>query len=77
VCAMLDSRRPSTTGANYGDQIEFVRDRPGHDFRYAVDTSRSERELDWHVGHTVNAGLEKTIEWYLANPDWLSQEAVQ
>ncbi|MCO4854804.1 MAG: GDP-mannose 4,6-dehydratase, partial [Flavobacteriaceae bacterium] len=51
----------------------FVKDRPGHDLRYAIDASKIERSLGWTPAHTFEAGLAATIKWYLENPDWLAQ----
>jgi len=53
-------------------QIEFVKDRPGHDFRYAIDASKLSRELGWNPSVNFEEGLEKTIDWYLANPEWIA-----
>lgn len=69
ICAILDTRRPKKSGS-YADQITFVRDRPGHDRRYAIDASKIERELGWAPQETFESGLERTIDWYLANEWW-------
>ncbi|WP_371158163.1 dTDP-glucose 4,6-dehydratase [Jannaschia sp. 2305UL9-9] len=69
LCAILDEKRPKTEGS-YSDQITYVTDRPGHDARYAIDASRIEAELGWRPSVTVEEGLERTVEWYLANPEW-------
>jgi len=71
ICALLDARRPSSDGMSYAQQITFVMDRPGHDFRYAVDPSHAESALGWKADERLETGLPKTIEWYLAHPDWL------
>jgi dTDP-glucose 4,6-dehydratase len=55
---------------NRQDLVTFVPDRPGHDFRYAIDTSRMTRELGWTPSHSFEDGLRKTIRWYLDNPAW-------
>lgn len=55
----------------YTRLIQFVKDRPGHDYRYAIDFSKIQRELGWKPKHNLQKGLEKTIQWYLANPDWV------
>ncbi len=57
--------------------LRFVKDRPGHDFRYAMDFSRLERELGWKPRHNLEEGLRKTIDWYIANPEWLHAVADQ
>ena len=69
LCAILDVKRPKADGS-YADQITFVTDRPGHDARYAIDPSRIRAELGWSPSVTVEEGLEKTVEWYLANEPW-------
>jgi dTDP-glucose 4,6-dehydratase len=72
VCSLLDELRPSThEGINkYEELITYVRDRPGHDVRYAIDASKIKRELGWMPLETFETGLRKTVEWYLANEDW-------
>ncbi len=70
VCDVLDRRRPRADASSYRAQITFVTDRPGHDRRYAVDASKIRRELDWTPNWTFEAGLEQTIDWYLANRWW-------
>jgi dTDP-glucose 4,6-dehydratase len=52
--------------------ISFVKDRPGHDWRYAIDGSKSERELGWRPRETFATGLKRTLEWYMANPGWVA-----
>jgi len=68
VCAILDELRPKDAG--YAEQITFVADRPGHDLRYAIDASRIISELDWRPSVTLEQGMRKTVEWYLANEAW-------
>ncbi|WEJ34178.1 dTDP-glucose 4,6-dehydratase [Devosia sp. SD17-2] len=70
ICALLDARVPRAQGALYGDLISFVADRPGHDRRYAMDISKIERELGWTPVETLESGLGKTVDWYLANASW-------
>ena len=72
VCGLLDELRPSTHDGiiKYEQLITFVRDRPGHDVRYAIDASKIKRELGWVPQETFESGLRKTVEWYLANEDW-------
>ena len=69
LCALLDDRRPKNFGS-YADQITFVPDRPGHDARYAIDPARMRTELGWRPSVTLEEGLARTVDWYLANPDW-------
>lgn len=68
ICAILDRVRPKPEP--HDTLIEFVADRPGHDFRYAIDTSRVESELGWRAQETFESGLEKTVLWYLDNEAW-------
>ena len=70
LCSRLDVLRPRTNGC-YADLIAFVADRPGHDARYAIDSSRLERELGWKPKYAFDAGLEQTIVWYLEHKDWV------
>jgi dTDP-glucose 4,6-dehydratase len=69
ICQILDTIKPKQNGS-YADQITYVKDRPGHDRRYAIDASKIERELGWKPKETFDTGIRKTIEWYLANTDW-------
>lgn len=69
ICAILDEMQPRNSG-RYGDLIEFVKDRPGHDARYAIDPTRIRNELGWRPSVTVEEGLKKTVQWYLENKDW-------
>jgi dTDP-glucose 4,6-dehydratase len=71
LCAILDAVSPRTGGGSYWEQVQFVKDRPGHDRRYAIDASRMEEELGWLPGETFETGIRKTVEWYLANPEWV------
>jgi dTDP-glucose 4,6-dehydratase len=71
ICLILDTRAPRKDGNSYSQQIEFVTDRPGHDFRYSVDPSYAERTLGWTAKERIESGLTKTIDWYLENRDWL------
>ncbi len=71
ICGILDELRPRADG-KYADLITFVTDRPGHDARYAIDPTRIRDELGWRPSVTVEEGLRKTVEWYLANEDWWS-----
>jgi dTDP-glucose 4,6-dehydratase len=60
-------------GGNSRGLITFVKDRPGHDRRYAIDASKIGRDLGWHPAHTFEQGLRNTLRWYLDNPAWLTQ----
>ncbi|MBB3457064.1 dTDP-glucose 4,6-dehydratase [Rhizobium sp. BK313] len=71
ICSILDELRPKVSGGRYKDQITFVKDRPGHDRRYAIDARKLERELGWKPEETFETGIRKTVEWYLANQDWV------
>lgn len=70
ICDTLDTISPRTDGLSYRQQINFVSDRPGHDFRYAIDASKLESELGWVPLDSFESGMEKTIRWYLANEHW-------
>jgi dTDP-glucose 4,6-dehydratase len=69
ICALLDELRPSAHGS-HARLITFVADRPGHDRRYAIDSSRARDRLGWKPAHRFEDGLRATVEWYLANPGW-------
>ena len=71
LCALLDELRPRAGGQPYKTQITYVKDRPGHDRRYAIDASKIERELGWKPAETFDTGIRKTVEWYLANAEWV------
>ncbi|MGL4476284.1 MAG: dTDP-glucose 4,6-dehydratase [Shewanella sp.] len=68
ICAILDALVPKDT--LYAEQITYVTDRPGHDRRYAIDSTKMSNELDWRPQETFETGLRKTIEWYLTNQEW-------
>ena len=72
VCDLLDEMRPKANGTSYKAQISHVRDRPGHDRRYAIDASKIQRELGWKPFETFETGIRKTVQWYLANPRWVA-----
>lgn len=71
LCQLLDEMQPREDGRSYAEQIAYVKDRPGHDRRYAVDTSRIEGEMGWQPKESFASGLRKTLDWYLANGEWL------
>jgi len=70
ICALLDAKRPIGGGRSHRELITFVPDRPGHDFRYAIDPSKAERELGWKPQESIESGLDKTVDWYLENEWW-------
>ncbi len=70
ICSILDDLRPKSDGSSYSSQITFVKDRPGHDRRYAIDATKLERELGWRPAETFNTGIRKTVQWYLDNQEW-------
>ena len=72
VCALLDELRPSAEGS-YKRLITHVKDRPGHDRRYAIDARKIERELGWRPAETFETGIRKTVQWYLNNPEWVQR----
>ena len=72
ICTILDNIKPRTDGQSYAQQITFVKDRPGHDLRYAIDASQINKELGWQPQETFESGIQKTVEWYLANQDWVN-----
>ncbi|NQU44481.1 GDP-mannose 4,6-dehydratase, partial [bacterium] len=73
ICAILDRKRPRPDGRSHKDLIIFVKDRPGHDWRYAIDFSKIETELGWEPKETFETGLEKTVDWYLGHEEWRRQ----
>jgi dTDP-glucose 4,6-dehydratase len=70
ICDTLDQIRPRSDGKSYREQISFVADRPGHDFRYAIDASKLRRELGWQPRESFESGIANTIRWYLDNERW-------
>ena len=72
ICARLDEVRPRDDGKPYAEQITYVKDRPGHDRRYAIDAHKIERELGWKPQETFESGIRKTVQWYLDNPKWIA-----
>lgn len=77
VCGILDEIRPRGGGRSHLDAITLVADRPGHDFRYAVDASKAKRDLNWTSAHDFERGLTRTIQWYLSNPIWFARSDVE
>jgi dTDP-glucose 4,6-dehydratase len=71
ICALLEKHAPRAAGtAPYESLITYVKDRPGHDTRYAIDAGKIQRELGWVPQETFSTGIEKTIRWYLDNRQW-------
>lgn len=70
ICKILDVLKPQANGQSYKELITFVKDRPGHDLRYAIDATKIKKELGWSPMETFEMGIQKTIEWYLNNLDW-------
>jgi dTDP-glucose 4,6-dehydratase len=74
VCDLLDARVGLlANGQGRRSLIRFVKDRPGHDRRYAIDASKIRQELGWEPSLTFEQGIEQTIDWYLAHPDWVAE----
>jgi dTDP-glucose 4,6-dehydratase len=71
ICALLDELRPGGEGS-YARLITYVKDRPGHDRRYAIDARKIEHELGWRPTETFESGIRKTVQWYLDNADWVA-----
>jgi dTDP-glucose 4,6-dehydratase len=71
ICSILDELRPDDPVVPHADLITFIKDRPGHDRRYAIDARKIERELGWKPRETFETGIRKTVDWYLANEDWV------
>ena len=72
LCSILDELKPKLDGTKYESQITYVKDRPGHDRRYAIDATKLEKELGWKPQETFETGIRKTVEWYLANESWVN-----
>jgi dTDP-glucose 4,6-dehydratase len=73
LCDILDRERPRAGGGSYAEQVTFVKDRPGHDRRYAIDARKIEAELGWRPEQTFESGLRKTVRWYLDHAEWVRQ----
>ena len=70
ICKILDELKPQANGQTYESLITFVKDRPGHDLRYAIDATKIQNELGWTPTETFDTGIRKTVQWYLNNLDW-------
>ena len=70
ICKILDDKIPSNKIDSYKELITFVKDRPGHDFRYAIDASKIKKHLNWSPRYTFEDGIKKTIDWYIKYKDW-------
>ena len=70
ICSLLDEMSPRENGSNYADLITYVQDRPGHDFRYAIDATKINQDLGWSPKESFETGIRKTIDWYLNNREW-------
>lgn len=71
ICGLLDAHRPLTDGRARESLITYVKDRPGHDRRYAIDASKIKNELDWSPSESFETGMQRTVDWYLAHHDWV------
>ncbi|QXB86695.1 dTDP-glucose 4,6-dehydratase [Acinetobacter lwoffii] len=72
ICKILDELKPQANGQTYESLITFVKDRPGHDLRYAIDATKIQNELGWTPTETFETGIRKTVQWYLNNQDWVA-----
>jgi len=70
ICSILDELKPRSNHQSYSELITYVTDRPGHDFRYAIDASKIKTDLGWEPKETFETGIRKTIQWYLDHEDW-------
>jgi dTDP-glucose 4,6-dehydratase len=70
ICSLLDIILSKNDGSKYSELISYVTDRPGHDFRYAIDATKIENELGWSPQESFETGIQKTIQWYLDNESW-------
>ena len=73
ICEILNELKPSSSGKAYQEQITFVTDRLGHDFRYAIDATKISEELGWNPEESFLTGIQKTVQWYLANDSWIQE----
>ena len=77
LCNILDTVKPAseTSGSilSYSELMTFIKDRPGHDRRYAINAAKIQTELDWQPSESFETGIQKTVQWYLRNLDWVEQ----
>ena len=73
ICTLLDARRPRADGQPRASQVTYVKDRPGHDRRYAIDASKLKRELGWKPMVGFEEGMARTVNWYLDNESWVGR----
>lgn len=73
ICSLLDELRPRADGQSYAAQVTHVKDRPGHDRRYAIDARKIEAELGWRPAETFDSGIRKTVRWFLDHPAWVDE----
>ena len=71
ICEILDELRSGSAHCPHRQLIQFVKDRPGHDRRYAIDAAKLQREIGWRARETFQTGLRKTVQWYLDHPEWI------
>jgi dTDP-glucose 4,6-dehydratase len=71
LCDILDSQYPKADGSSYRTQIVYVKDRPGHDRRYAIDATKINNELGWKPAQTFETGIALTVRWYMENQNWI------
>ena len=70
ICKIMDELKPRSNGEKYSKLITFVKDRPGHDYRYAIDSSKIKQQLNWEPKENFNSGIRKTIKRYINNENW-------
>lgn len=73
ICSLLDEKRPRASGQKHEALITFVKDRPGHDRRYAIDASKIKKNLAWRPTETFESGIARTVDWYLSNQTWCTR----
>ena len=73
ICSILDELEPLDNGVSYSNQIKFVKDRPGHDFRYALNSNKIKKKLKWKPKINLNQGISKTVDWYIKNQKYFKK----